>query len=178
MKKLRIASVFSLALLVGAMALFSSCGSSDSVKKPKGIVLQEGDRAVLTNADGFTTITFPAELTGDDLALYDTDFLGYMLKSNGPINTSGSEYDSYRIYYYLHNSKEWLHQGIYENPYEMTVSKIKSIKIANYRMRLKEFNEKMPLLNNSKEKKSDSGYQNEVMFGENYYILIDITMRD
>ena len=178
MKKMRIVSVFSLALLVGAMAMFSSCGSSGTAKKPKGIVLQEGYRAVVTNADGFTTIQFPDELTGDDMALYDTDFLGYMLKSNGPINTSGSEYDSYRIYYYLHNSKEWLHQGIYENPYEMQVSKIKSIKIANYRMRLKEFNEKMPLLNNSKEKKNDQSYQNEILFGENYYIMIDITLRD
>ena len=178
MKRMRVVSVLSLALIVGAMAMFSSCGSSGATKKPRGIVLQEGDRAVVTNADGYTTIAFPDELTGDDIALYDTDFLGYMLKSNGPINTSGTEYDSYRIYYYLHNSKEWLHQGIYENPAEMTVSKIKSIKIANYKMRLKEFNEKMPLLNNSKEKKSDNNYQNEIMFGENYYIFIDITMRD
>ena len=178
MKRMRFVSVFSLALIVGAMAMFSSCGSSGTAKKPKGIVLQEGDRAVVTNADGFTTITFPETLTGDDMALYDTDFLGYMLKSNGPISTSGTEYDTYRIYYYLHNSKEWLHQGIYENAYEQPVSKIKSIKIANYRMRLKEFNEKMPLLNNSKEKKSDNNYQNEILFGENYYLFIDITMRD
>ena len=60
----------------------------------------------------------------------------------------------------------------------MQVSKIKSIKVANYRMRLKEFNEKMPLLNNSKEKKNDQSYQNEILFGENYYIMIDITLRD
>jgi len=178
MKKMRIVSVFSLALLVGAMAMFSSCGSSGTAKKPKGIVLQEGDRAVLTNANGQTTIEFPDELNGDDMALYDTDFLGYMLKSNAPISTSGREYDAYNIYYYMHNSKEWLHQGIYENPYEITVSKIKTIKIANYRMRLKEFNEKMPLLNNSKEKKSDSSYQNEVAFGENYYLFIEIILRD
>ena len=45
-------------------------------------------------------------------------------------------------------------------------------------MRLKEFNEKMPLLNNSKEKKNDQGYQDEIMFGNNYYLFIDITMRD
>ena len=178
MKRLHFVSLMSLSLLMSAVVMFSACGSSGAAKKPKGIVLQEGDRAVLTNANGYTTIEFPAELNGDDMALYDTDLLGYLLKSNAPISTSGSEYDTYRIYYYLHNSKEWLHQGIYENPYEMTVSKIKSIKIANYRMRLKEFNEKMPLLNNSKEKKSDNNYQNEVMFGENYYILIDITMRD
>lgn len=178
MKKMRIVSVFSLALLVGAMAMFSSCGSSGTAKKPKGIVLQEGDRAVLTNANGQTTIEFPDELNGDDMALYDTDFLGYMLKSNAPISTSGREYDAYNIYYYMHNSKEWLHQGIYENPYNMEVTKIKSVKIANYRMRLKEFNEQMPMLNNSKEKKSDNNYQNEILFGESYYIFIDITMRD
>ena len=84
----------------------------------------------------------------------------------------------YRIYYYLHNSKEWLYQGIYENPYEITVSKIKSIKIANYRMRLREFYQQMPLLSNSKEKKNDSGFQNEIQFGESYYLFIDITLRD
>jgi hypothetical protein len=163
---------------MGAMVVLSSCGSSGAGKKQKGIVLQEGDRAEVTNANGFTTIQFPAELTGDDLALYDTDLLGYLLKSNAPISTNGNEYDTYRIYYYMHNSKEWLYQGMYENPYEITVSKVKSIKIANYRMRLREFNEQMPFLNNSKEKKSDSGYQNEIMFGENYYLFIDITLRD
>ena len=78
----------------------------------------------------------------------------------------------------MHNSKEWLHQGIYENPYEISVTKIKSIKIANYRMRLREFADQMPYLTNSKEKKSDSGFQNEVQFGENYYLFIDITLRD
>ena len=178
MKRVNFVSLLSLSLLMSAMVVFSACGSSGAAKKPKGIVLQEGDRAVLTNANGYTTIEFPAELRSEDMALYDTDLLGYLLKSNAPISTSGSEYDTYRIYYYLHNSKEWLHQGIYENPYEMTVSKIKSVKIANYRMRLREFNEQMPYLNNSKEKKSDNSYQNEVMFGENYYLFIDITMRD
>ena len=112
------------------------------------------------------------------MALYDTDLLGYLLKSNAPISTSGSEYDTYRIYYYMHNSKEWLHQGVYENPYEISVTKIKSIKIANYRMRLREFYEQMPYLSNSKEKKSDSGFQNEIQFGESYYLFIDITLRD
>lgn len=177
MKQIRFSSMIIVALLMGAMAL-NSCGASGSAGKQKGIVLQEGDRATLTNENGFTTIVFPDKLTSEDMALYDTDFLGYMLKSNGPITTSGTSYDSYNIYYYLHNSKEWLHQGIYETPYEMQVSRIKSIKIANDRMRLREFNEMMPLLNNSKEKKSDNGYQDEIMFGNNYYIFIDITMRD
>jgi len=174
----KIASLFGLTLMMGSMFILAGCGASGGAKKQKGIVLQEGDRAVVTNANGYTTIEFPAELSGDDVALYDTDFLGYMLKSNAPISTSGSEYDTYRIYYYLHNSKEWLYQGIYENPYEITVSKIKSIKIANYRMRLREFYQQMPLLSNSREKKNDSGFQNEIQFGENYYLFIDITLRD
>ena len=178
MKRLHFVSLMSLSLLMSAVVLFSACGSSGAAKKPKGIVLQEGDRAVLTNANGYTTIEFPAELRSEDMALYDTDLLGYLLKSNAPISTSGSEYDAYRIYYYLHNSKEWLHQGIYENPYEMTVSRIKSVRIANYRMRLREFADQMPYLTNSKEKKSDSGFQNEIQFGESYYLFIDITMRD
>jgi len=175
MKKIKFVSL--IALIMGAVVM-SACGASGAGKKPKGIILQEGDRAVVTDAGGYTTIEFPAELNSDDRALYDTDFLGYMIKSNAPLSTDGREYDSYSIYYYLHNSKEWLHQGIYENPYNMEVTKIKSVKIANYRMRLKEFNEQMPMLNNSKEKKSDNNYQNEILFGENYYIFIDITMRD
>ena len=163
---------------MGAVVVLASCGSSDTAKKPKGIALQEGDRAVLTKADGFTTIEFPYDLTSEDMALYDTDLRGYLIKSHAPISTSGSEYDAYPIYYYLHNSKEWLHQGIYENPYEMNVSKIKRIRIADYKMRLREFNKDMPYLNNSQEKKNDSGYQNEIRFGENYYIFFEIEMKD
>jgi hypothetical protein len=177
MKQIRFSSMIVLSLLVGAMTL-SACGSSGAAKKPKGIVLQEGDPATVTHADGFTTIEFPATLTAEQRAFYDTDFLGYMLKSNGPISTDGRQYDTYNIYYYLHNSREWLHQGIYENAYEMKVADIKTIKIADYRQRLREFNEKMPLLNNSKEKKSDSGYQDEILFGNNYYLFIEIVMRD
>ncbi len=175
MKRIKFVSL--MALFMGALVL-TACGASGAGKKPKGIILQEGDRAVVTNANGYTTIEFPTELNSDDMAFYDTDLLGYLIKSNAPISTDGGEYDSYGTYYYLHNSKEWLHQGIYEIPYDMQVSKIKSVKIANYRMRLKEFNEQMPLLNNSKEKKNDSGYQNEILFGENYYIFIEIVMRD
>ena len=176
MKKLGFLSLICATVLTAAVV--SGCGSSGTAKKPKGIVLQEGDRATVTNADGYTTIEFPAELNSDDLALYDTDVLGYLLKSNAPISTSGTEYESYNIYYYLHNSKEWLHKGVYQYAYEQNVTKVKSIKIANYRKRLKEFNKEMPFLNNSQEKKSDQNYQNEVSFGESYYIFIDITMRD
>ena len=143
MKMRKIASLFGMALMMCSMFVVAGCGSSSGTKKQKGIVLQEGDRATVTNANGYTTIEFPAELSGDDVALYDTDLLGYLLKSNAPISTSGSEYDTYRIYYYMHNSKEWL-----------------------------------PYLTNSKEKKSDSGFQNEIQFGENYYLFIDITLRD
>ena len=177
MKKMRIASIMSLALVAGAM-LFTSCGSTGSASKQKGIVLQEGDKATLTNENGYTTIVLPTEKTTEDLALYDTDVLGYLLKSNAPITTDGGTWDNDRIYYYMHNSKEWLHQGVYETPYEISVSKIKSIRIANYRMRLREFYEQMPYMNDSKEKKSDSNYQNEIRFGENYYLFFEIVLRD
>ena len=176
MKKIRFSALMIVSALMAA-AMFVSCGSS-APKKPRGIILQEGDPATVTQADGFTTIEFPATLTQEQRDFYDTDILGYLLKSNGPISTDGRQYDSYNIYYYLHNSREWLDQGIYENPYEMEVFRVKSIKIADYRMRLREFNEKMPLMNNSKVKKSDQGYQDEILFGNNYYLFIDITMRD
>lgn len=179
MKKMRFTSVLSLALVMGVMTMVSSCGSTGSTStKTKGIVLQEGDKATLTNEDGYTTIVFPETVTSDDLSMYDTDFLGYILKSNGPITTDGGTWDSYHIYYYLHNSKEWLHQGIYANPYEMQVSKIKSIRIANSRKRLREFVDQMPLLANSKEKKSDQSFQDEISFGNSYYIFIEIVMKD
>ena len=178
MKSIKLFSLISMSLVMGAMVVFSSCGASGAGKKSKGIVLQEGDRAEITSDNDFTTITFPAELTSDDMAFYDTDLLGYLLASNAPISTNGSEYDAYRIYYYMHNSKEWLHQGVYETPYEISVSKIKSIRIANYRMRLREFCEQMPYMNDSKEKKSDSNYQNEIRFGENYYLFFEIVLRD
>ena len=69
-----------------AAAMFVSCGSS-APKKPRGIILQEGDPATVTQADGFTTIEFPATLTQEQRDFYDTDILGYLLKSNGPIST-------------------------------------------------------------------------------------------
>lgn len=167
----------SLALVMGAMVMFTACGSSNAPKKPKGIILQEGDPAVLTNENGYTTIEFPANPTSDDMKFYDNDFIGYMLDSNAPMTTSGDRWESYSTYYYMHNAKEWLHQGIYESPNDIKVSQIKKITIANNRMRLREFNTLMPLLDGSKEKKNDQGYQNEVTFGETYYIFIDIELR-
>lgn len=178
MKRIKFASLIGMSLLMGAVVVLAGCGASGTAKKPKGIVLQEGDRAVLTEGEDYTTIEFPAELTSEDIAMYDTDFLGYMLKSNVPISTDGGSYGAYGIYYYMHNSKEWLHQGIYEHPYEITVSKIQSIRIAKDVMRLREFHELMPYLDGSKEKKNDNGYQREIRDGQNYYRFIEITLRD
>ena len=178
MKKMRIASLISLSLILGAMVV-SSCGSSNATtKEKKTIVLQDGDKAQLTVDDDYTTIVFPESVTADDLAMYSTDFMGYISKSNGPISTDGGTWDSYRIYYYLHNSKEWLHQGVYANPQEMKVSQIKKIRIANRRKRLREFVDEMPLMANSKEKKNDQGFQDEISFGNTYYIFIDIELKD
>lgn len=178
MKSLK--NVLSLSALLVAGVLVAACGSSSSTTKQKGIVLQEGDRATLTVDEaynGFYTITFPDELTAEDMALYEIDLVGYLLKSNAKINTSGSDYDGKAIYYYLHNAGQWLHQGIYESPAEMIVKDIKSIKISKNYMRLKDFNKLMPLLDNSKEKKNDQGYQDEIRFGNNYYYFIDVLMR-
>ena len=177
MKKLRIASILSLALVMGAMTL-TSCGSTGSATKQKGIVLQEGDRATLTNEGGYTTIALPQERTSEDMALYDTDVLGYLLKSNAQITTDGGTWGNDRIYYYLHNSKEWLHLGVYANPYEMEMTKVKAIRVANSRKRLRDFVDQMPLLANSKEKKADQGFQDEIEFGSSYYIFIEIVLND
>ena len=170
-------SIICMALMAGAMV--TSCGSSNATpKEKKTIVLQEGDKATLTVGEVFTEIEFPEAVTAEDLALYETDFMGYISKSNGPISTDGGTWDSYKIYYYLHNSKEWLHQGTYASPQEMTVSKIKKIRIANRRMRLREFVDEMPYKRDSKEMKNDQGFQDEISFGNTYYIFIDIELRD
>jgi hypothetical protein len=36
----------------------------------------------------------------------------------------------------------------------------------------------MPLLANSKEKKADQGFQDEIEFGSSYYIFIEIVLND
>lgn len=178
MKKIKFASLIGLSLVMGAVVL-SSCGATGAASgKQKGIVLQEGDKATLTNENGYTTIVMPEEMTSDDMALYDTDVLGYLLKSNAQISTDGGTWDNDRIYYYLHNSKEWLHLGNYEHPYEMEMTKVKSIRIANSRKRLREFVDEMPMLANSKEKKSDQGFQDEISFGSSYYIFMEIVLKD
>ena len=177
MKRIKFASLIGLSLVLGAMTL-TSCGSTGSATKQKGIILQEGDKATMTTENGYTTIVLPEEMTSEDLALYDTDVLGYLLKSNAQISTDGRTWDNDGIYYYLHNSKEWLHKGNYEHPYEMEMTKVKSIRIADRRLRLREFVDEMPLLANDKENKSNDNFQNEVSFGSTYYIFIEIVMKD
>ncbi|MCQ2068801.1 MAG: hypothetical protein MJY68_06865 [Bacteroidaceae bacterium] len=179
MKQIRFFSMLFLSVLMGAVTL-TSCGSSGTAtkKEKKTIVLQEGDKATLTVDETFTTISLPETMTADEMAMYETDIMGYLSKSNAPITTDGGTWDSYRIYYYMHNSKEWLHQGIYSTPQEIQMSRVKSIRIANERMRLREFADEMPLLSNSKEMKSDQSFQDEISFGNTYYIFIDITLKD
>ena len=45
-------------------------------------------------------------------------------------------------------------------------------------MRLRDFNDQMPLLSGSKEKKNDQGYQDEVKFGQTFYYFIELVVRD
>ena len=166
-----------LSLMMGATLV--SCGSTGATKKEKQtIILQEGDKATLTVEEDYTTITLPESQTTDDMAFYETDVMGYLSKSNAPISTDGRQWESYGIYYYLHNSNDWLHQGNYSHPEEIQMSKVKSIRIANRRKRLREFVDQMPYLANSKEMRNDQNFQDEVSFGSNYYIFIDITLKD
>lgn len=169
-------------LVLCAMFTMSSCGSSSGAAAPKkekkGIVLPEGDNATVTKAGGFTTVEFPATLSADDMQRYSTDLTGYLINAGAPISSDGGQYDGFNIYYYMHNSKEWLHKGQYASPQEMQVSRIKSIKIADGWKRLREFNTLMPLLDKSQEKKNDGGYQNEIQFGENRYIFFEIVIRE
>lgn len=176
MKRNRTISLLSLSLIV---LLFQGLVmNADAAKKPKGLIIPEGDNAVLVSEGGYTTITFPASLSAEELDLYNTDLVGYILRINGKMSTDGNEYKGTSVYYYVHNSKEWLHKGQYENPGQLTVSKIKSIRISNTILRLREFNTQMPLLDGDKEKKNDSGYQEELQFGENRYTFFDVTLRD
>ena len=103
MKRIKFASLIGLSLVLGAMTL-TSCGSSNTAAKQKGIVLQEGDKATLTVEGDYTLIEIPQEKTVEDMAFYDTDVLGYLLKSNANITTDGQSWGNDRIYYYLHNS--------------------------------------------------------------------------
>ena len=168
----------SMLMVLSVVTLFASCGAAGGAKKPKGIILVEGDRATLTNDGKYTTIEFPEELTADDLAIYDTDFMGYLLNSNGLISTDGHEYDGFQIYYYLHNTHEWLHKGQWDDPTIVKVSSLKKVRISNNYMRLRDFNDQMPLLSGSKEKKNDQGYQDEVKFGQTFYYFIELVVRD
>ncbi|MBO4499721.1 MAG: hypothetical protein J5732_05655 [Bacteroidaceae bacterium] len=170
MKKIQTVLTICLALLVSA--------NVSGAKKPKGIIIPEGDNAVLSTEGSFTTITLPETLSAEEMELYNTDLVGYLIRLNAKISSDGSDYNGGKIYYYMHNSKEWLHKGQYELPAQMNVQKIKSIKIAKSMLRLREFNKQMPLLDGHRDKKNDTAYQNELLEGENRYIFIDITLRD
>lgn len=175
----RIKGFLSFGVMLMAGLLMAACGSSGETKekKQKGMVLPEGDNATLVVDGNYTTITFPEELSAADEERYNTDFVGYIMSLNGKINVDGREMNNYPIYYYLHNQGQWLFKGEYDNPATLTVKDIKMIKISKYPLRLREFNTLMPLLNNSKEKKSDQGYQDEILFGSNRYTFIEILMR-
>ena len=165
-------------LLAGLFIVQGFVSDVEAAKKPKGIIIPEGDNATLVTEGSYITITFPEVLSEDDRALYDIDLLGYMLRINGKISSDGNSYNGSPIYYYVHNSNEWLHKGQYELPTQISVSRIKMIKMSKSILRLRDFNKQMPLLDGSKEKKNDSGYQDELMFGENRYIFMEISMRD
>lgn len=178
MKKFRTYTMIALSVLMG-MSLVS-CGSTSSAtkKEKKSIVLQEGDNATLTVDEDYTTITLPVEQTASDMALYETDVMGYLSASNAPISTDGRTWDTFPIYYYLHNSSDWLFQGVYANPEEIQMTRVKQIRIANRRKYLRDFVDQMPFLANSKQKKVDDSFQNEVRFGSQYYYFVEIVLKD
>ena len=177
MKKLRTYSMIALSLLMGVSMV--SCGSTGATtKEKKKIVLQEGDKATLTVDDDYTTITLPIEQTSEDLEFYSTDVMGYLSNSNAPISTDGRTWDTFPIYYYLHNSSDWLFQGVYANPEEIQMTRVKQIRVANRRKYLRDFVDQMPMLANSKQKKVDDSFQNEVRFGTQYYYFVEIVLKD
>ncbi len=175
----KIKGLMSFGVMLMAGLLMAACGASGETKekKQKGLVLPEGDNATLVVDGSYTTITFPDELSAEDQERYNTDFVGYIMSLNGKINVEGREMNNYPIYYYLHNQGQWLFKGEYENPAIISVKDIKMIKISNYPLRLREFNTQMPLLDGSKEKKNDQGYQDEILFGSNRYTFVEILVR-
>lgn len=168
---------YSMMLILSAVTLFSSCGAG-APKQSKELVLAEGDNATLTNDGEYTTITFPETLTDADRAIYDTDLMGYLAKINAPISTDGHQWDGFSIYYYMHNTTQWLHKGIYEDPAIIKVTDIAKLVIANDYTYLRNFNTKMVLKNKDKETKNDNSYQEEIQFGHNYYYYIEVVLRD
>lgn len=168
---------YSMMLILCAVTLFSSCGAG-APKKSKELVLPEGDNAVMTNDGKYTTIVFPAQLTAEDRAMYDTDLMGYLERINAPISTDGHEWDGFSIYYYMHNGNQWLHKGSYSDPAIIKVTDIAKLVIANDYAYLRQFNTLMTLKNKDKEAKSDNGYQQEIQFGNNYYYYIEVELRD
>ena len=63
--------LMSISLLLVIGLLMAACGSSGAVKekKPKGLILPEGDNATLVVDGSYTTITFPAELSAAEQPL-------------------------------------------------------------------------------------------------------------
>ncbi len=178
MKQMKSILSVGMLLAAGLLMVQGLVSNADAAKKPKGLIIPEGDNAVLSEEGAYTTITFPEELTAEELDLYNTDLVGYILRINGKMSTDGNEYKGTSVYYYVHNSKEWLHKGQYEVPGTITVSRIKSIRISKSILRLRDFNKQMPLLDGDKEKKNDQGYQDELLFGENRYTFIELVLRD
>ena len=123
-----------------SMILFLAQGlvmNADAAKKPKGIIIPEGDKAELVTEGSYNIINFPETLTAEDIELYNTDLVGYMLRVNCKMATDGSDFNGSSVYYYVHNSKEWLHKGQYESPALITVSRIKSIRISKSILRFR-----------------------------------------
>lgn len=177
MKNFRTIILCTLAL-VCAFASTDSAMAAKKPKKPKGIILVEGDKATLTVGDKYTTIEFPAKLEEEDFEFYKDYLVDYLMNANAPIRNDGKEYANYNVFYYMHNSREWLHKGQYNDPAQITVSRIQKINISKRAMRLKDFYKEMPLISNSQEKKTDQAWQDEIMFGQEFYTFIEIVIRD
>ncbi len=177
MKKMKNFAILGMTMLV---ALFTSCGTSSTASKQVGLTIPEGDRATVTySEDGkYMTITFPEDLTNADDAIYASDLVGYLLKCSKDISTDGRDFDGKGIYYYMHNSREWLHKGQYDDPTKMDMKKLKSITMSTKYLRLRDFADLMPLMTGDKEKKNDSGFQDEISFGNTYYYYMEVVVKD
>lgn len=176
MKRTSIISFLGLSMIL--LVMQGVVMNADAAKKPKGIIIPEGDNAELVTEGSYNIINFPETLTAEDLELYNTDLVGYMLRVNCKMGTDGSDLNGCSVYYYMHNSKEWLHKGQYENPSQITVSRIKSIRISKSILRLRDFRKEMPLLDGDKEMKNNASYQDEIQTGENRYYFFEIILRD
>lgn len=172
----------SLILAVGLMTMsVSTYAAKEKAPKKKGIVLAEGDRAVYTQGSGSTlsSIVFPETLTDEEInGLYATDIPGYMTAIGHKMSPSGTDVNGISIYYYVHNSKEWLFKGDWANPETTPIKAIKEIRWGNFSQYLREFVQHMPLKTENKETKSNQSFQDELQFGSNKYYFFEIVIRD